>query len=302
MWPFSASMQSVWLVLYLATWALHAVFVSFVAIGSGYALLRKDELADKVRDWLPFMLGAGITAGVAPLLFLQMLYQRRFYTANLLMGPRWGAVVPALIVGFYALYFAKAKLRWRRPALAVGCVCFGFVAWSWTEIHQVMLADAHWQAMYAAGDRLYADPAIILRLAMWLGCMAALFALVASYLAPSRRLAIVALVGIGVATTCALVAGWDAAHGWTYILVAAAAGAAGAWLSIAVTGRGLVVATGATAAALVAGAVVREAPRLGVLEPVRDAAVEAGGLPVFLLTLVAGIAAIAWIVRTVRAA
>jgi NADH:ubiquinone oxidoreductase subunit 5 (subunit L)/multisubunit Na+/H+ antiporter MnhA subunit len=213
MWPFHASMQSVWLALYLATWALHAVFVSCVAIGSGYALLRKDELSAKLRDWLPFMLGAGITAGVAPLLVLQLLYQRRFYTANLLMGPRWGAVVPALIIGFYALYLAKASDRWRRPALAIGCLCFGFVAWSWTEIHQLMLADTQWRAMYAAGDRIYGDPAVIPRLAMWLGCMTALFALVASYaseprgeqvplgcVTASRRLAILALAGIGIAT------------------------------------------------------------------------------------------------------
>ncbi len=302
MWPFTATMQSVWLALYLATWALHAVFVSFVLIGSGYALVRKDALAEKVRDWLPFMLGAGITAGVAPLLFLQMLYQRRFYTANLLMGPRWGAVVPALIAGFYALYLAKAKLKWRRPALALAVVCFGFVAWSWTEIHQLMLADAQWRAMYAAGDRIYADPAVIPRLAMWLGCMAALFALVASYLAPSRLLAVLALAGIGVATTCALIGGWHDAHGWTYVLLAAVAIAAGAWVSIALSGRGLAVATGATAAALFAGAVVREAPRLAFLEPVREAASEAGGLPIFLVTLAVGVALIAWIVRTVRAA
>ena len=302
MWPFEASMQSVWLALYLATFALHAVFVSTVAIGTGYALIRRDALADKLRDWLPFLLGAGITAGVAPLLFLQLLYQRRFYTANLLMGPRWGAVVPALIVGFYALYLAKASVKWRRPALAVGLACFLFVAWSWTEIHTLMLAEPAWRAMYAAGDRIYADAGIAPRLGMWLGAMAALFALVAAYLEPARRVAVIALAGLVIATACALVIGWDAAHGWSYILVGAVAVAAGGWGMLAATGRGLPVATGGTAAALVAGAIVREAPRLAFLEPVRPEAVGAGGLPVFAITLAVGVAAIAWIVRTVRSA
>jgi hypothetical protein len=105
LWPFDASIVSLWLVLYLASFALHAVFVSYVVAGTGYALVAAvrrsaDPIAARVRDWLPFMLGAGITAGVGPLLFLQLLHQRRFYTANLLMGPRWGAVVPALILGF----------------------------------------------------------------------------------------------------------------------------------------------------------------------------------------------------------
>ena len=78
----------------------------------------QDAIAATVRDRLPFMLGCGITAGVAPLLFVQLLHQRRFYTANLLLGPRWLAVVPALIVGFYALYLAKARSAGGALALA----------------------------------------------------------------------------------------------------------------------------------------------------------------------------------------
>src|SRR6185436_18463157 len=126
-----------------------------------------DPIAAQVRDWLPFALGAGITAGVGPLLFIQLLYQRRFYTANLLLGPRWGAVVPALIVGFYALYLAKASERLRRYALGVGVVCFGFVAWSWTELHSLMQDDPAWRAMYGAGARFYLDAAVLPRLTLW---------------------------------------------------------------------------------------------------------------------------------------
>ena len=81
MWPFDASIESLWLALYLLTFALHAVFVSYVAAGTVYALMAAlrgsaDPIAARTRDWLPFMLGAGITAGVGPLLFLQLLYQR----------------------------------------------------------------------------------------------------------------------------------------------------------------------------------------------------------------------------------
>src|SRR6185295_13781800 len=117
MWPFSADQQGLWLGLYVLTLALHAVFVGYVLIGAAYATVQAlrgamrpesktsdDPLAAQIRDYLPFMLGCGITAGVAPLLFLQLLYQRHFYSTNLVMGPRWGAVVPALIAGFYALY------------------------------------------------------------------------------------------------------------------------------------------------------------------------------------------------------
>jgi len=317
MWPFDASIESLWLALYLASFALHAVFVSYVAAGTVYALIAAlrgsaDPIAARARDWLPFMLGAGITAGVGPLLFVQLLYQRRFYTANLVMGPRWGAVVPALIVGFYALYLAKASDQRRRLALGVGAACFGFVAWSWTELHQVMEADGAWRAMYAAGERFHLDAAIAPRLAIWAGAMLALFATVAAWPAAAaerRRLAGLALAGlIACAATSAAVAvvrrELDPAHGWTYLLAAAAIAAAlgWGWTARRPDGPGLSVATAATTAALVAGAVVREAPRLALIEHGRATAVGSGGLPVFVITLAIGAAAIAWVVRTARAA
>ena len=317
MWPFDASIESLWLVLYLVTFVLHAVFVSYVAAGTAYTLvaaLRRssDPIAARTRDWLPFMLGAGITAGIGPLLFIQLLYQRRFYTANLLLGPRWGAVVPALIVGFYALYLAKASERWRTHALGVGLACFGFVAWSWTEIHLVMMDDPAWRAMYGAGARFYLDLAVVPRLVTWLGVMLALYATVAAWSASARerrRLAGLALVGIiacGVTAAVLVVVRHelDPAHGWTYVLALAAivAALAWGWTARRPDGPGLALTTGATTAALVAGAVVREAPRLAMIEHGRATAGASGGLVVFFVTLALGVAAITWVVRTVRAA
>ncbi|MBA3459237.1 MAG: hypothetical protein H0T46_04705 [Deltaproteobacteria bacterium] len=317
MWPFSGEGPALWLALYLLTFALHAVFVSYVLAGTAYAFVQSlrradDAIAERVRDRLPFMLGCGITAGVAPLLFLQLLYQKRFYTANLLMGPRWGAVVPALIIGFYALYLAKAKvsLRVRRLALATGTLCFLFVAWSWTEIDQLMQADAVWRDMYAAGKRIYGASAIYPRLLLWLGAMLSLFAIVASWWAsgPERRkLAVLGLIGraVSVGAALLLVAAGGAtdgnAHGWLYLLVAALAVEAAGWVWMirAPDGPGLTLVTGAGAAALVCATVVREAPRLALIEPARPEALEAAGFPVFAATFVLGVAVIAWIWRAI---
>lgn len=320
MWPFTGGITSLWLAFYILTFALHAVFVSYVLAGTGYALVQAvrrvdDPVAERVRDRLPFMLGAGITAGVAPLLFIQLLYQRRFYTANLLLGPRWGAVVPALIIGFYALYLAKAatQVRWRRVALGVGLVCFTFVAWSWTELHLLMQDDPAWRAMYAAGDRLYAQqPAVLPRLLLWLGAMVTLFVTVATWWStgPERaRLAVLAVAGrvvSGIAVALLIARGAaiaPAAHGWLDLLVAALAVELAAWLWTwrAPDSAGLTLATGAATAALVAGTVVREAPRLALLEPPSAASAGASGFPVFALTALLGVALITWIWRQVTA-
>lgn len=315
MWPLSGEAPALWLGLYLLTFALHAVFVSYVLAGTTYALICKDAIAERVRDRLPFMLGCGITAGVAPLLFIQLLYQKRFYTANLLMGPRWGAVVPALIVGFYALYLAKSgvKERLRRLALGLGAACFLFVAWSWTELDQLMQDEPAWKAMYAAGRRVYGAATIYPRLVLWLGAMATLFAIVASWWSSGAERTRLALIGLGGRALSVLAALWlwraggtvdAAAHGWGYLLVAAlAAEAAGwVWMRLRPDSAALSLVTGAGAAALVCATVVREAPRLALLDPPRASAVEASGFAVFAVTFVVGVAAIAWIWRAVSRA
>ncbi len=317
MWPFTDDAPALWLALYLLTFALHAVFVSYVLAGTGYALVQSmrkldDPVAERVRDRLPFMLGCGITAGVGPLLFLQLLYQRRFYTANLLMGPRWGAVVPALIVGFYALYLAKAKIsvRVRRIALAIGTVCFLFVAWSWTELDQLMQDEPAWRAMYAAGQRIYGEARVYPRLLLWLGAMLSLFAIVASWWASGgerRRLAILGLSGRGLSVAAAvLLAGAGGAlqgdaHGWLYLLIAALAVEAAGWVWMlrAPDGAGLSLVTGAGSAALLCATVVREAPRLALLEPSRPDASGSSGFALFAVTLAIGVGTMVWVWRAI---
>jgi hypothetical protein len=311
MWPFSdAGDATLLLALYIATLALHAVFIGYVVAGTAFALVRPaDPIAETVRGRLPFMLGCGITAGVAPLLFLQLLHQRRFYTANLLLGPRWIAIVPALIVGFYALYGAKTWQRFRRPALALALACFTFVAYSWSELHELMQADPHWTAFYAAGERMFVTASIIPRLVVFGGAMATTFATLAAWSADDRRgIAVLALasrlVSIGGAVWL-----WRTGFpvdgpvlAWEVLLAGAVAVEAVGWALVwrGGTDRTLAVATGAGTGALVAAVIAREAPRMALIEPTHALAANAGGTLVFAVALAVGVAAVIWIVRTVR--
>ena len=173
-----------------------------------------------------------------------------------------------------------------------------------------MQDEPAWRAMYAAGDRLYADAGVPPRLLLWLGAMAALFATVAAWWTAGlarRRLVVIALAGravSGVAIWLLALAGGaieGTAHGWLYVLLAALAIEAIGWLWTwrVPDGPGLSIVTGAGTAALLAGTVVREAPRLAILEPPRAAALGASGVPVFVLTAVLGVIVVIWIVRDV---
>jgi hypothetical protein len=315
MWPFDRG--GLLLVLYVATLALHAAFVGYVFGGSAYVLAqamrrREDSLADMVRDRLPFMLGCGITTGVAPLLFVQLLHQKRFYTANLLLGPRWLAVVPALIVGFYALYIAKKSARWSRLALAGALACFVFVAWSWSELHELMAADAGWRDFYALGERVFTATTIAPRFIVLAGAMVTSFATIAVWSAEGGARGRLALLALGGRAVSGAGASWlvrcgfaveGPARAWLVVLVIALVVELGAWMLVRwrTSVGAITVATAAGTAALVAAVVVREAPRVFAIEPTHALAADAGGTVVFAVALVAGIGAIAWIARVVRA-
>jgi hypothetical protein len=217
-----------YLSLYLGTLMLHVLPMAYVVAGSAVLLTRvvaqprlfDDPLTIHLRQWLPFVLSAAITAGVAPLLFLQILYQREFYTANLLLFHRWMAILPVLIASFYLLYLVKGEWLWRRNlawralVVAMVFVCFAFVGWSWTENHLLSLARQEvWTAHYAAGRMMHFTAELAPRLGVWLGgvfpVMAALVAWpLASHSSNSgiaRRLALIAIGGMLVSLACG---GW----------------------------------------------------------------------------------------------
>jgi hypothetical protein len=226
MFPFNQPPASAfYLTLYLGTFVLHVLPMAYVVAGSAVLLLRTlagakppaDPLVEHFRQWLPFMLSVAITAGVAPLLFLQILYQREFYTANLLLFNRWMAILPVLIVGFYLLYLVKGSYLWERwwlvrvlvAAIVLGC--FAFIGWSWTENHLLSTAGQEvWTRHYAAGRTIHSTSELWPRLGIWLaGVFPVMAAQVAWPLAQqslppgtARRLATIALAGLIVSLAC----------------------------------------------------------------------------------------------------
>jgi len=132
-------------------------------------------LAAILRDWLPFAVSAAITAGVAPLLFVQIVYPQNFYTANLLLSWRWMIVIPTLIAAFYLLYLLKSKTlrRWpyaARAAIGVAtAACFLFVAFCWTANHLLSIAPEAWPTVYETQDVTPVLRFVVPRLLLWAG-------------------------------------------------------------------------------------------------------------------------------------
>lgn len=185
---------TVWyLALYLITLLLHVVPMSYVLAGSWYlaacSLSKRQPaghwpLCDLTRDWLPFFISVAITAGVAPLLFLQILYQKEFYTANLLGFHRWMFMLPVLILGFYATYLTKSSLWHAKPrwitilSSSIAAACFTFAAWTWTENHLLSLqSQSVWTSQFINNRWVFASREILPRLGIWLSGVFVGFAL-----------------------------------------------------------------------------------------------------------------------------
>lgn len=222
-----------YLTLYLATLVIHVVFMNYVLAGASYLLLTSPSGRDRddvsiwrklLIDWLPFATGLAITAGVAPLLFVQILYQTEFYSANLLLFHRWMAILPILIACFYLLYVLKSEWlaargrAWRSTVCLLIFAGFAFIAWSWTENHLLSLDREAWRPFYVRGGLFYRTALLPSRLAMWfIGAFATLACLLMWQVrwTPAlagvvtgqgwRRLAVVAIGGVAVAGVAATV-------------------------------------------------------------------------------------------------
>ena len=187
MFPFGfESHLAFYLVVYVLTLVVHVFLMAYVLAGSlwlSWVTLfpgtetiprTKQPLARILRDWMPFALSGAITAGVAPLLFVQILYRQQFYSANLLLSWRWMVVIPVLVMAFYLLYAVKSRAVSRmslpvRLGLSISiAACFLFVAFCWTANHLLSLDSKAWPQAYDSGDAVRSKTALVLRLLTWI--------------------------------------------------------------------------------------------------------------------------------------
>jgi hypothetical protein len=140
--PLPAPPAFLWALLQL-TFLLHLVAMNVVLGGTLLALhwrfSRREEGAPQraallafFAKALPVAVAATVTLGVAPLLFVQVLYGRLFFTSSILMAWFWLAIVPVAILAYYGAYllaFRGEALGGRTRGVAgLVMLLFGVVA------------------------------------------------------------------------------------------------------------------------------------------------------------------------------
>lgn len=102
--------------LNLLTFVIHIVMVNAVVGGGLLALYlwfsdRTEPLAGVLAGKLPVFFALMVNFGVAPLLFLQVLYGQFFYTSAVMAAVWWLSVIGLLILGYYSLYIHQYRLK-----------------------------------------------------------------------------------------------------------------------------------------------------------------------------------------------
>lgn len=116
--------------LSLLTLPLHLLLmnamVGSLVIGLGQHIRGggvQNRLAHRIAVMLPLVIAFVVNIGVAPLLFVQVLYGQFAYSASVLMGAFWILVVPMLIIAYYGAYLYDFRFeQLGRSGIVVGLV------------------------------------------------------------------------------------------------------------------------------------------------------------------------------------
>jgi hypothetical protein len=162
--------------LLLLTFFFHLMFMNLTLGGTLLAAVahslsrgRTDDPRAVLARRVVAVNGVGIsltiTTGVAPLLFMQLLYQQLFYTATILIGWAWFSLVVLLAFGYYAVYAYKLR---RSPIgggiwLWLSATLFLVIAALQVAVHLVQVQPVSWPQLTGSAWSVLTDPAFVPR-------------------------------------------------------------------------------------------------------------------------------------------
>ncbi|MGA2905671.1 MAG: hypothetical protein ABSD98_17745 [Candidatus Korobacteraceae bacterium] len=170
----------VWLLrtLLLLTFFLHVLFMNCLLGGTAVALVcmmrRKTSafsarLAGDLGRLLPSVFAFTVTLGVAPLLFLQVMYGQLLYASSILIGVPWLAIIGMVVLAYYGVYFfsMNAPTGKTTMVLSVVVLLLASIAFIYSNNFTLMLAPERWLGLYhsnAGGWNLnWSEPSLLPR-------------------------------------------------------------------------------------------------------------------------------------------
>jgi hypothetical protein len=147
-------------ILLTVTFVLHLVFMNamlggaIIAFAGGLRGRAGEATARDVSTKLPFSVAFAVNAGVAPLLFLQVLYGHFVYSSSILMGRWWLSIIGLLIVAYYAVYAYRDRFDRgagvRQGLMGLAMVLLLFIGFLFTNNWTLAVSPERWTAYFDA--------------------------------------------------------------------------------------------------------------------------------------------------------
>lgn len=162
--------------LLTATFFIHVLFMNVAlggsVIGAVHGLLARQpeapgrRLGRMVLSLMSPALSFTITTGVAPLLFVQLLYAQTFYPATVVVGWLWLSLLVVLVLGYYAVYLARFEIGGARsvPAwMAATGIAIVAIAAIQVLVNVLQLTPGRWPGVGISLAAAFRDPTLLPR-------------------------------------------------------------------------------------------------------------------------------------------
>ena len=164
--------------LHWLTFSFHLIAMNTLFGGILLLLIFRSEtvrgqLLPAMTKFFPTVMATAITLGVAPLLFMQVIYGRVFYAASIISGWNWFLLIPVVIIVYYLLYLVSMHKTMstgtRVKLLLLAAIGFAYVSFTFTMVSDLAEKPDLWAGLYrssAGGWSL--NPAIDETIFRWL--------------------------------------------------------------------------------------------------------------------------------------
>ncbi len=163
--------------LLILTFFAHLIFMNTMLGSAMIALVREMRTppndpppCQDIAGKLPYTIAFAVNFGVAPLLFLQVLYGHFIYTSSILMGAYWLSIIGLLILAYYSAYLYKMggelPATTRKRALGTSLVLLLIIAFLFVNNITLMQTPQNWSAYFQRPDGTLlnlADPTLLPR-------------------------------------------------------------------------------------------------------------------------------------------
>jgi hypothetical protein len=153
-----------WLInsLHILTLTLHLIAMNFLV--GGIVVLLWGKLANRWEDptvkqfirLFPTIMAATVTLGVAPLLFLQLVFHHLAYAAAIVSGWFWMAVIDVAILTYYLFYAAafsrspgKGPRAWMMVLALIGLL---YISFEYSAVFSMVERPGQIAEVYAANQ------------------------------------------------------------------------------------------------------------------------------------------------------